>query len=78
MLIVIDNFSKKFWVSFLDQKGDVFSAFKECKIMIEKHIRKQVKCLCKDNELEFYSDEFNSFCRVEGTLRYLTVLETLQ
>ena len=36
MLMIIDDFSRKVWVFFLKQKGDVFSKFKDWKTMIEK------------------------------------------
>ena len=60
MFTIIDDFSRKVCVFFLKQKGDVFSTFKDWKIMIEKQIGRQVKCLHIDNRLEFCFDEFNT------------------
>ena len=53
MSMIIDDFSRKVWVFFIKQKGDVFSTFKDWKTKIEKQIGRQVKCLCTDNGLEF-------------------------
>ncbi|KAG8501080.1 hypothetical protein CXB51_003194 [Gossypium anomalum] len=37
---------------------------------------KQIKYLCTDSGLEFYSDEFNRLCKSEGIVRHLTVRHT--
>ena len=63
MLTIIDDFSRKVWVFFLKQKGDVFSTFKDWKTMIEKKTGRQMKCLHTNNALEFCSDEFNTLCK---------------
>ena len=44
----------------MKQNSDVLATFNEWKIMIKKYRRKQVKCLCIDNGLEFCYDEFNA------------------
>ncbi|KAG8475586.1 hypothetical protein CXB51_032459 [Gossypium anomalum] len=77
MLTFIDDFSKKVWAFFLEQKSDVFSAFKSWKIMIEKQTGKQIKYLRTDNSLEFCSDEFNRLCKSEGIVRHLTIFGCL-
>lgn len=33
--------------------------------MIEKQIKRQIKRFRTDNDLEFYSNEFNNFCKKE-------------
>lgn len=41
--------------------------------MIEKQTSKEIKYLRTDNMLEFYSEEFNQFCReIEITIRRST------
>ena len=35
-----------------------------------------MKCLDTDNELEFYSDEFNTLCKKEGIVRHRIVCHT--
>ena len=44
--------------------------------MVEKQTSKQVKCLRTDNGLEFYSEEFNLFCKEHGIMRHKTVRYT--
>ena len=63
MLTIIYDFSRKVWVFFLKQKGDVFSTFKDWKTIIEKQIGRQMKCLRTNNGLEFCFDEFNTLCK---------------
>ena len=46
--------------------------------MIEKQTRKSIKHLKIDNELKFYSDEFNQFCNERGIVRYCTIVRTPQ
>ena len=78
MLTIINDFSRKVWVFFLKQKGDVFSTFKDWKTMTEKQTRRQMKCLRTDNGLEFCSNEFNTLCKKEGIVRHHTVHHTPQ
>ena len=76
MLTIIDDFSRKVCVFFLKQKGDVFSTFKDWKIMIKKQTWRRVKCLRTDNGLEFCFDEFNILCKKEGIVRHRTIRHT--
>lgn len=46
--------------------------------MVEKQTRKQIKHLCTDNGLKFYSNEFNKLCGSEGIVRHLIVRHTPQ
>ena len=45
---------------------------------MEKQIEKKVKHLCTNNSMEFYSNEFEEFCRDEGPFRHRTTRETPQ
>jgi hypothetical protein len=58
---------------FLKDKTEIFSAFKEWKVMIENKIEKTVKNLRTDNRMKFYSKEFNAYCKFEGLVRYYTI-----
>ncbi|KAI3779398.1 hypothetical protein L2E82_09115 [Cichorium intybus] len=55
-----------------------FSAFKEWKVMVENQTGKKVKKLRTDNGMEFCSNEFNSYCKLEGIVRHYTVSHTPQ
>ena len=46
--------------------------------MVENQIEKKVKKLRTDNGMEFYSDQFNSYCKSEGIFRHYTVPYTSQ
>lgn len=44
-MIFIDDYSKMMWVTFLRQKYEAFSKFKEFKALVEKDIGNNLKCL---------------------------------
>ena len=71
---LIDDFSRKSWIYFLNTSGEVFIKFKEFKIPIENVFEKNIKVLRSDNGGEFTSDEFNGFCGEVGIKRELYTL----
>jgi hypothetical protein len=68
----IDDYSRKTWVYFLKTKDEVFGKFKEFKALIENFSKRKIKILRSDNEGEYTSKEFVSFCRDVGIKRELT------
>jgi hypothetical protein len=48
-VIFVDDFSRKFWIFFMQKKDQTFSKFCEFKALVEKESRKQVKALRSDN-----------------------------
>ena len=46
--------------------------------MVERQTKKKVKKLRTDNGMEFYYDEFDSYCKSEGIVRHYTVPDTPQ
>ena len=68
----IDDFSRKTWVYFMKNKGEVFSKFKELKALIENHIEKKIKTFRSDNGKEFTSNEFERLCKELGIKRELS------
>lgn len=68
---------EKVWPYFLKNKDDIFAAFKERKVMIERQTEKKVKLLRTDGG-EFCSDAFNDYCRKEGIVRHHTIPYTPQ
>ena len=78
MLTIIDDYSRKIWPYFLKDKSEVFSTFKEWKVMIEDQTEKKVKMLRTNNGKEFYSKKFNAYCKSEGIVRHYTVPYTPQ
>jgi len=77
-LSLIDDYFEKIWAYVLKQKSDVFKTFKRWKVLVEKQIEKKVKHLCTNNSMDFYSNEFEDFCRDEGPFRHRTTTVTPQ
>ncbi|KAI3790253.1 hypothetical protein L2E82_03169 [Cichorium intybus] len=78
MLTIIDDYSRRVWPYFLKLKSEAFSTFKEWKVMVENQTGKKIKKLRTDNGMEFCSNEFNSYCKLEGIVRHYTVSHTPQ
>ena len=74
----IDDFSRRTWVYFLRSKVKVFCHFKEIKAMVELHIGKKIKHLRTNNDSEYCSNDFDTFCKDYGTKREKTTPYSLQ
>ncbi|KAH9751570.1 hypothetical protein KPL71_014344 [Citrus sinensis] len=72
-LLFIDDFSRKTWVYFLEQKSEVFEAFKKFKAAVEKESGYQIKAKRSDQGGEFTSKKCLEFCEANGIRRPLTV-----
>jgi hypothetical protein len=57
-MLVIDDFSKLTWVSFLREKLDVFEKFKMFKAIDENHTGRNLKEILLDRGREFLSRDF--------------------
>ena len=73
LLTFIDDFSRKVWIYFLNQKNDVFPTFKKLKALIENQTGKKIKRLRMDNGMKFYGSQFNKFYENKGIVRHRTV-----
>ena len=62
----------------LKQKSEVFKVFKQWKALFENQMGKKIKRLRTDNGMEFFSSEFDEFCRDEGIARHRTMRRTPQ
>ena len=62
----IDDYSRKTWVYFLQEKSEAFAAFKCFKALVEKAYGKVIKILRSDRGGEFNSHEFVNFCEMQG------------
>jgi hypothetical protein len=60
-VIFVDEFSRKCWILFMQEKDQTFSKFCEFKALVEKELRKKVKDLRSDNGGEYISNEFKDF-----------------
>ena len=55
-VLFIDDLSFKTWIYFLKGKNEVFSKFKEFKVLFENHTESKIKTLRSDNGGEFTSE----------------------
>ena len=69
ILTFIDDFSRKSWVYFLQEKSEAFLAFKNYKVLVEKEVGSPIKILRTDRGGEYNSHEFASFCETHGIKR---------
>lgn len=74
----IDDYSRRCWVYPIKKKSDVFSIFKEFKVLVELESGKRIKCLRTDNGGEYTDGEFLALCKREGIKRQFTVAYTPQ
>ncbi|CAL2248910.1 unnamed protein product [Prunus armeniaca] len=77
-LLFVDDYSKKMWVYFLEQKSEAFSFFKQFKAYGEKQSGYNMKTLRTDRGGEFTPNEFSEFCKTNGIKRELTASYTPQ
>jgi transposase InsO family protein len=73
-----DDFSRKTWVYFLQDKSSVFEVFKRFKMLVENESGCLIQCLGTDRGGEFTSTIFNEFCSEHGVKRQLTAAYTPQ
>ena len=59
----IDDFSRKTWVYFMNNKYEIFSKFKEFKALIENHNEKKINTFRSANGGEFTSNEIKELCK---------------
>ena len=66
------------WVYFIKLKNEVFSIFKQFKVLVENQSNLRIKILRSDNGMEYTSSQFVEFCSTTGIERQLTTLYTPQ
>jgi transposase InsO family protein len=57
-------------------EDDVFTVFKQFKVLVEKRTRRSIKILIVDNEGEYTSMEFENYCKEAGTKKNETTTYT--
>ena len=65
---IIDDYSRKLWVFFMENKSETFEIFKRFKVQVEKETGLSITCL----------HEFRSLCEEVGIRRQLTAALTPQ
>ena len=61
-MLLIDNYTRMYWLKFLKEISESFEKFKIFKAMVENETHVKIKCLRSDNRGEFTSNEFDEFC----------------
>ena len=74
----IDDFSRKTFVYFMQQKSEVFSKFKIFKALVEKQTGLDIQKLRSDNGGEYTSKAFTKFCEHHGIERQFSTPYTPQ
>ena len=76
MMLIIDDFSRYIWASFLKTKDLAFTSFKDWRVEVEKQFEHKVKALRTDRGGEFLSKEFDRYLADHGIRRQLTTAHT--
>ena len=77
-MLLIDDYTRMTWVTFLKEKSEAFEKFKIFKAMVENETHVKIKCLRSDNGGDLTSNEFNEFCETHGIKRQFSVANTPQ
>eukprot|EP00253_Pinus_taeda_P014195 PITA_14195 len=77
-LTFIDDFTRKTWVYFLNNKSEVFEKFRNFKELVENQSGLYIKVLRTDRGGEYISKEFLRFCRENGIHKQFTARYTPQ
>jgi transposase InsO family protein len=62
ILIIVDDYSRYFWVFFLKSKDEVFEHFQSLALRLNHDHPNYLKAIHSDNETEFRNAYFNQFC----------------
>jgi len=65
-MLLVDDYTRMTWVSFLINKYEAFEKFKAFKDLIENETGLKIKFLRLDNGGEFTSNEFEELCETNG------------
>jgi hypothetical protein len=74
-MLLIDDYTRMTWVSFLKNKFEALEKFKAFKVLIMNETDLKIKCLRLYNRGEFTSNDFEEFCETHGIKRHY--LETI-
>jgi transposase InsO family protein len=77
-MLLIDDYTRMTWVSFLKNKSEAIDKFKVFKELVENKTDLKIKCLRSDNGGEFTSNEFEKFCEMHGIKRQFSAARTPQ
>ena len=77
-MLIIDDFSRMTWVSFLKNKSEALDKFKIFKALAENQTGCKLKCIRSDRGGEFTNYEFADLCNEHGIKQQFTIAGTPQ
>jgi IS30 family transposase len=77
-MMIIDDYSRLTWVSFLKEKFEAFEKFKIFKALTENQMGNRLNVIRSDKGGEFMSSDFNELCDKHGIKREYTIPGTPQ
>jgi transposase InsO family protein len=75
-MLLINEYSRMMWVTFLRENSKALENFNIFKAMIETETGLKLKCLRSNRGVEFTSDDFNALCEEYGVERLLSMPRT--
>ena len=61
-LVIVDDYSRFTWVSFLSHKNDTLSVFSKLYKQISNKKNLRIEKIRNDHDTEFENQDFNKFC----------------
>jgi transposase InsO family protein len=77
-MLIIDDYSRLTWISFLKEKSKAFEKFKVFKDLTKNQIGKRLKAVRSDRGGDFSSWSFKELCDKHGIKREHTIPRTPQ
>ena len=77
MMLIIDNFSRYIWASFMKTKDLAFTSFKDWRVKVKNPFEHKVKALHTDRGGEFLSKEFDRYLADHDIWHQLSTAHTL-
>jgi transposase InsO family protein len=68
VLVIVDDYSRYSWVSFLESKDEVFKHFWLLALRLNNEHPNCLKAICSDNGTEFRNASFDEFCLEHGLI----------
>jgi transposase InsO family protein len=77
-MLIINDYSRITWVSFLKEKAEAFEMFKKFKALTKNQIGKRLKIVRSNRGGDFMSSDFKEFYDKHGIKREYTIPRTPQ
>jgi transposase InsO family protein len=78
ILVIVDDYSRYYWVFFLVSKDEVFEYFQSLALRLNNEHLNCLKAIRSDNGTEFRNASFDEFCLEHGIDQQFSTLRVLQ